>query len=524
METSLHLRSSRGRQIPLRITPSTGDDPKEDDNLYCPLALEATSWAHMNGLQMVSQTDEAFIHAPFSLLPNKISRQEFEKVKRLAPVFNTLIDRIACDRTWLLDAIEPALATDAFTARLSSIMASTPHQRVRLGLHRSDYMMDDSAEGAVFKQIELNTIASSFGCISAKVTALHQFILKRFGSDPQLGPRVSEAIKTLNLDRVQDSTDKGFDMAAHVAEECLPLNPTLRDLPAALAAAHAQYGVPGSIIVFVVQPNERNVIDQRMLEQELWTTNNVRVRRLTLAELASHRSVLSGDGSDDDDRVLTVDGEEVSVVYFRAGYTPDDYPTDAEWKAREILERSTAVKCPSLAYHLAGTKIVQQAIAQPGQLERFLDPTEAAEVRTSFVGLHLVSTESMESSSEAGLAVQEALMHPERYVLKPQREGGGNNLYGAELADRIRSGLDLEDLVLMQRIMPPIEPAWFVRQGQVQRGMSLSELGVFGTFLAADDRVVINQYAGHILRTKQDGVDEGGVATGYSVLSSPLLN
>ena len=41
-------------------------------------------------------------------------------------------------------------------------------------------------------------------------------------------------------------------------------------------------------------------------------------------------------------------------------YTPNDYPTEAEWDARLLLERSLAVKCPSLAQHLTGTKKVQQ--------------------------------------------------------------------------------------------------------------------------------------------------------------------
>ena len=37
------------------------------------------------------------------------------------------------------------------------------------------------------------------------------------------------------------------------------------------------------------------------------------------------------------------------------------------------------------------------------------------------------------------------------------------------------------------------------------------------------ERVHLNQHAGQLLRTKLEGVDEGGVATGYSVLSSVAL-
>jgi glutathione synthase len=34
--------------------------------------------------------------------------------------------------------------------------------------------------------------------------------------------------------------------------------------------------------------------------------------------------------------------------------------------------------------------------------------------------------------------ISEAVAAPERFVLKPQREGGGNNLYGDELVARLR--------------------------------------------------------------------------------------
>ena len=61
------------------------------------------------------------------------------------------------------------------------------------------------------------------------------------------------------------------------------------------------------------------------------------------------------------------------VVYFRAGYTPADYPTNRQWRARTLLERSYSIKCPSVEHHLVGCKKVQQPLALPGELERFLN-------------------------------------------------------------------------------------------------------------------------------------------------------
>jgi glutathione synthase len=54
-----------------------------------------------------------------------------------------------------------------------------------------------------------------------------------------------------------------------------------------------------------------------------------------------------------------------------------------------MIERSLAIKCPSIHYHLAGTKKVQQALATPGVLEKFLtDPAKVDAVKDIFTGLY----------------------------------------------------------------------------------------------------------------------------------------
>ncbi|MCI33013.1 glutathione synthetase chloroplastic-like, partial [Trifolium medium] len=42
-----------------------------------------------------------------------------------------------------------------------------------------------------------------------------------------------------------------------------------------------------------------------------------------------------------------------------------------EWAARLLMEQSSAIKCPSISYHLVGTKKIQQELAKPGVLERY---------------------------------------------------------------------------------------------------------------------------------------------------------
>lgn len=52
--------------------------------------------------------------------------------------------------------------------------------------------------------------------------------------------------------------------------------------------------------------------------------------------------------------------------------------------------------------------------------------------------------------------LQEVRAQPDHFVLKPQREGGGNNLYGQAILDRLQDTKGLAAFILMQRIRPPI--------------------------------------------------------------------
>lgn len=330
-------------------------------------------------------------------------------------------------------------------------------------------------------------------------------------------------------------------------ESGVPISPAMERIPAAISAAYDRYNQRNSpsqkaVVVFVVQPGETNTVDQRMLEFSLWDRHQIPVVRLSLAEI--HDKVTL----DEDSGSLTIDGGgEVAVVYFRAGYAPTDYPSGydtsvggsgIEWLARERLERGRATKCPCLGYHLAGTKKVQQELARSGVVERFFPKGDTAvEIRTAFAGLH-----SLGVDADAGdkAAIKEVLDGGEgRYVLKPQREGGGYNYYGSDLAAKLREnctvtddGGDVEldpalsEFILMERLFPPQQRAVLLRGGKVEgTGMTISELGCFGTIVATGDEgeVVHNEYAGFLLRTKFSGVDEGGVASGFATLSSPYL-
>ena len=93
--------------------------------------------------------DVSVIHAPFSLVPTPFPRSEFELVQRSMPLFSSLVHTISQDSQYLATTLRAAAQYDDFTGSLLAIFQETAEareklgSRVSLGLHRSDYMLDE---------------------------------------------------------------------------------------------------------------------------------------------------------------------------------------------------------------------------------------------------------------------------------------------------------------------------------------------------------------------------------------------
>ena len=78
----------------------------------------------------------------------------------------------------------------------------------------------------------------------------------------------------------------------------------------------------------------------------------------------------------------------------------------------------------------------------------------------------------------------------------------------------------------MELIEPPALKNVIFRQGEVQRGEVIGELGVYGVCLwkaGLGGQVLENWEAGHLLRTKGRESEEGGVAAGFGAVDSVCL-
>ena len=393
------------------------------------------------------------IHAPFTLDPFPFPKNEFEKAVGLAQLFNVLVEKITRNSKWLIETLEPTAVSDLFILQLIKIYKIVLDEGIKqpfsLAINRSDYMLHSrEGDNRTLLQVELNTIASSFGSLSTKISEMH----------------------------IEMNAMESVDAGNVASQRDVPVNSALNEIASGIAAAHQVYLSQTGLtnlncsVAMIVQPNERNFADQRFLQYQLWKNHRVRCFRVTLAEVHLQGKL----GSNNE---LLVDNKYVSVVYFRAGYSPDDHPSGKEWSARLLIERSFAIKCPTIAVHLAGCKKVQQALADPGVLEMFISSSEQVEaLRSVFAGLYSLS-EPVVSSSETSDQSQLLNIIKEKvqadnglnFVMKPQREGGGNNFYGPDVAEALRT-MSLEEqasYILMERILPPSSQADLVRDGKV---------------------------------------------------------
>ena len=70
----------------------------------------------------------------------------------------------------------------------------------------------------------------------------------------------------------------------------------------------------------------------------------------------------------------------------------------------------------------------------------------------------------------------------------------------------------------------PSQLAVLIREGEARECPALCELGIYGIYIGyLGQQPIKNSYGGYLLRVKSECTDEGGVAAGFAVLSSPEL-
>lgn len=464
--------------------------PLPEEQLH-DLVEKAKDFALVQGnlMRQRNSIDRDAIHfVPFTLLPTPFPRQELVRALNLQPLLQDLMFKLSHDDEFLRETFKNTVKADEYTKKMFNIYEAImkqggPTQDVEIGIYRSDYFYCCASQA--LKQVEINTVAASFGALTSGIVPQHKYVLQEAG----LG---------------------------HLAEH-VPENHSKEGLAWVLCEGWRIYGKLEAAILFVVEDVTFNIGDQKAQELEVKRQcPGVGVLRRTISEIARK-------GFLNQDKCLMLDNREVAVIYWRCGYIGEHFKGERDWDARLMLERSRAVKCPSINGQLAGFKKVQQVVANPGVLERYIQDRNLLEaVRSAFTGLY-----SMDNDECGDKAAEMAMKNPEKFVLKPQKQGGGNNVYGEDIRPflaKMKNPEERSGYILMDLMEPPTSSNYIIRPGKkTEISTCISELGIFGIFVGDKNGLRVNSQVGQMLRTKMSHSNEGGVAAGFGSLDSPLL-
>ena len=428
--------------------------------------------------------DGQLSHAPFSLSPYSISAADLQEMTELTSYFSELMIRISQDWEFLAQYLSPISKTDPFLKMLLDLRGHEVTQSKQLLVQRNDFFLvkdelSNSLQGSssALRQVELNTVSASFPFLITQLARLHQTL--------------SEQNKL---------------------EQIIPNNPLIPVVDA-FAKAVQDYGLTDSVMMLVSQPAESNRFDQLGLEQLLWEKYKIQTLRKTLTEIYESGSLREGH--------LIIAGKKVALTYYRAGYTPDDFRTGEAQKGRQLIEASSTIQVPNLPMQLAGMKKIQQVLTRPEILSTFVSKAISKRLLNTFAAMHALDDIIKTPNGELS-ASDWASRNPEKYVLKPQREGGGNNYFGRDITKKMAEMQPEEKdaYVLMEKIEAETHPAILVVNGSAETLTSVSEIGRYGICFAENGLVQSNEDVGYLVRTKAENVNEGGVCAGFACLNS----
>ena len=96
----------------------------------------------------------------------------------------------------------------------------------------------------------------------------------------------------------------------------------------------AAQGARDPWVLFLIDDSERNVIDQKVIESQLFATYGIKSMRHTFKEVFELMDF------DQDTHILKIRNKEIGFVYYRNGYQVEQYQDENDWETRRILEIS----------------------------------------------------------------------------------------------------------------------------------------------------------------------------------------
>ena len=469
---------------------------EEEKTIQESVLEEMIMYLYTNGL-IIKSKKGGVSHVPIMLTPSPLPKNIYDKIFFYQIAFNKIINKLSNDQKFLEDILTPIAEKDEFVRKnleISKKLVNYEHkQKIKLGIFRNDYLFDKVQNFLLFT--EYNTIASSMGTFTDRLRKFYSHFSEKY---PDVFKKYKEKIVPIegfdNVDKFTEAMVEGIKLG----------------FP-------QQY--KDSIIIFVVQKNETNIFDQYSLSDELYNKYKISSMRLTLNEIKK-KCVQDEQGN------LTIDGKLISMFYFRAAYCEGDYPDEESWQGRELIELSTAIKIPDINTFLTTFKVFQYELSKPQIMMHYCqNDLIINDILRFFGGIYYLRDMDAEKQKELLSKIKD---NPNQYIVKPMREGGGNNIAGDKLKELIpEEGNEPSDLlknsVIVEKIDAAVHESIVLRNEEIKIQNSISEFSIYGIILINDNNLHINKSVSFLVRTKNKDDIEGGIMEGAGAVDLPCL-
>ena len=424
-------------------------------------------------------------HLPLALYPSPIPRNLFDKIFFYQIAFNKILNKLSNDQPYLEKVLEPIASKNNFVQKLLEIskksFAYEKKQKIKLGVFRNDYLLDKEQK-FLFLQ-EYKTCLDDFGSYTNSLLNFYNYFNTKY---PNVFAKYNGKEK-----EIPKNKGNTIEKIAEAITEAIKL------------AFPQDYKT--SVLLFVTQKTYdfdlQNLINlvYELNDRDKDKATKIKCEKLSLSEISKKVTK-------DEEGNLKLNDNKVSLVYFCSGDKEEDYQDEDSWKARELIELSTAVKVPDVNTFLTSFKAFHYFLSKPDVIMHYnYNDLILNDILRFFGGVYYVPDLENEKQAELLNKIQS---EPNKYVLKSFK-GKKNDLTGEKLKSLAAGASEeLNNGIVLEKCTPPEHETLVLKNEQWNVESSVSEYSVYGIILMNENNLVMNKSVSYLVKTlNKDNLD-----------------
>ncbi|MCQ2821125.1 MAG: hypothetical protein MJ252_28020 [archaeon] len=460
---------------------------------------------YLFGLIKKSDKEGIMTHVPIGFTPSPIPESFFNKISFYQIAFNKILDKLSKDQTLLEEILTPIAEKNEFIQKCLEISkkaaAFENKSKVNLAFLRNDYMVDKNKKFIFLNDIK--TLNFSLFSYSDKLKAFFQYFIKKYNEE------FKKVLGESNIEKLP--LDK--------ADTVPTLAKSMIDAIKIIIGGDNENEYKKSLIVFVINPNNKMDFELKTLENYLYDNYEIRVKYMTLAEVPKQCTK-------DDQGIIKTEDKRISLFYFATGNSQNDYQEEGAWNGREMIELSNAVKCPSINLFLVSLEVFKNKLRDTEFIKKFITEELIINDMLRFFSQSNFIRDLPEDKQKEVLG--NLFKNKEGFYVKNLRKDNESLFAGEKILTVIPSESaelteDIKNLFVLEKIDSPDFDCTTIKEEKEAKIKGCSCFSVFGIIMSDATSLTVNKALSFLVRTLPKEEIQGEIFDNLCYLSLPLL-